>query len=559
MKPTIPRPQIILDYETYFGEVPPDDRISIIKHVSKDNVLYEIAALNYRLKPKDKIYIDNSLETQVKELKYFTQNNEVFTKYSKIAEKYTKSKEDYPIIFNRQACLFAIEEIINSDEMQMIDDFVMARIEVWEAILKYYLAVNYVITQFKDEKDNNNVSFESLNPKLLPLNELSIETDPIFTPYRGYWLIDYMLKRSILGDELKLYFRATYKIEPEQFVYHLLGMYMSNRREDPDHNFFYSIKDGYNDLYERLSIRNPNKDIYKLLNIRKSPFINVGYQKYLIADNSFLLEKAYSQLLNDFWFDWIKMLKDDEGNPRFPIKFYRGVFGHFFEQYLSQILIKSFENFRYSTLLMFNQLELKIGKRLIEIADIYLRYGNKIILGQVKSGNIYDSEKYGGSIDSLYKNDRNKFFENFGVNQLIKSLTNMDDYIQLVDSKFPKGHTYEVYPCIIVNDKALQTPLMADTFNIRFQELLKDFSIKKVNVRPLTVIHINDLERLEDSLIKNPNLIWELLQFNHRAKSFIPPFFDTVNKKLSGKHYPKRILKLFKSLILNHGTEGTNN
>ena len=55
----------------------------------------------------------------------------------------------------------------------------------------------------------------------------------------------------------------------------------------------------------------------------------------------------------------------------------------------------------------------------------------------------------------------------------------MDNYMINIDPKFPKGHQYKIYPCLFVNDKALQTPLMADTFNDRFQELIKNFNIKK--------------------------------------------------------------------------------
>ena len=556
---TAPKAQLILDYKTFFEIAPPDDRISLIKHISKEAILYEIVALNYRLKPKDKLLIDSSLETQVRELKYFTMTEELFIKYSRIAEKFTKSKDDYAIIFNRQACLFAIEEIINSDEMQTVENFVMARIEVWEAIVKYFLAVNYAITQIKEEKDDKMTSFESLNPKLLPLNELSIETDPIFTPYRGYWLIDYFLNRPDLRDEVKSYFQVTYGIEPQHFIFHLLKMYWANNRERPDSNFFYLVQEGQQDLFDKLSIRIPNKDTYKLISIRKSPFINVGKLKYLIADNSFLLDKSYSQFLNDFWFDRIKNIKDDKGKHKFTINLYRSEFGYFFEQYLSQILKKSFENYKYSTLLMFDQLKINTVKGQIEIADVYFRSNNKILLGQAKSGSIYDTEKFGGSVESLYKNDRDKFFENFGVNQVVESLTRMDDYVQIIDQKFPKGHSYEVYPCIIVNDKAFQTPLMANTFNTRFQELLKGFSIKKVRVKPLTVIQINDLERLENLLNKNPKEIWELFQFNHRDKRFVPPFYNTINRKWTGQQYPARIVELFKSLILKYNPGGANN
>jgi len=555
MTMTTPKAQLIIDYKIFFGVKPPEDRISLIKHISKENILYEIAALNYRLKPKNKVNIDSSFETQVRELRYFTQTEKLFKIYSQVAEKYTKSKDDYPNIFNRQACLFAIEEIVNSTEMKNIKNYVMARIEVWEAIVKYFLAVNYVITQIKNEKDNNDINFESLNPKLLPLNELSIETDQIFTPYRGYWLIDYFLNNPDFSTEIKLYFQETYGIKPQQFIFHLMSMYIANNSQQPELNFFYRVKNGHQDIFERLSKRIPNKETYKLISIRKSPFINVGKLKYLLVDNSFLIEKAYSQFLNDFWFDWIKNIKDENGKTKYNINQYRGVFGYFFEKYLAGILTKCFENYKHSTLLMFNQLKVNTSKGDVEIADIYFRYGNKILLGQVKSGSIYDTEKFGGSVEQLYKNDRNKFFNNFGVNQIIASLITMDEHIQKVDLKFPKGHFYEVYPCIVVNDKALQTPLMPDIFNSRFNELISDFKIKKVRVNPLTLININDFERLEDSLNSNPKEIWELLNYNNRDKRFIPLFYNTINHKQTGRKHPDRILELLKSLIIKYNPD----
>jgi hypothetical protein len=550
-----PKVKLILDYKLFFGVEPPDDRISLIKHISKNAILYEISALNYRLKPKNKVQIDYSFETQIKELKYFTHTEELFNKYARIADKYTISKDLYPTIFNRQACLFSIEEIINSEEMHDINDFVMECIEVWEAIVKYFLAVNYEITQIKEEKDDNSSSFESLNPKILPLNELTIETDQIYTLFRGYWLIDYFLKRPDFSFEIKNYFNETYGIEPQHFILHLMRMYMANSSQKPEFNFFYLVQKGDEDLFERLSKRISNNETYKLISIRKSPFIKVGQGKYLISDNTLLIEKAYSQFVNDFWFDWIKLIKNDSGQTKFNIQQYRSEFGYFFEKYLSHILKKCFEKYKYSTLLLFDQLKTYTPKGNIEIADVYFRYGNKILLCQVKSGSIYDTEKYGGNVEQLYKNNRNFFFENFGVNQVIESIYKVNDHIQKLDPKFPKGHRYEIFPCIIVNDKSFQTPLMPYTFNKRFKELISKFEIKEVKVNPLTIIHISDLERLEDYLNKNPKEIWELLKFNHRDKLFAPPFYNTINRKRIGRNYPQRILELFKSLILKYNLE----
>ena len=84
MKPKAPKAQIILDYKLFFGKEPPKNRLSILKGICKQSILYELSALNHRLKPKDKIQIDDGFKAQVRELKYFTQTKEHFIQYSNI-------------------------------------------------------------------------------------------------------------------------------------------------------------------------------------------------------------------------------------------------------------------------------------------------------------------------------------------------------------------------------------------------------------------------------------------------------------------------------------------
>jgi hypothetical protein len=201
---------------------------------------------------------------------------------------------------------------------------------------------------------------------------------------------------------------------------------------------------------------------------------------------------------------------------------------------------------------MFN--DLKFGKNEIELADVYFRFENKVIIGQAKSGNIYDEEKFSGALELLYKNNRDKFFKDFGVNQIITSIRNVNEYIIHLDSKFPKGQMYYLYPCIIVNDKALQTPFMADTFNKRFNELITSTSIdiKKIQIYPLTLIHISDLERIEDFINENPEKIWEIFEDNFKDKQFIPPFYSTINRNVKELSLPKRVTNLLKELIIKY-------
>ncbi len=190
-------PTLILDYNHFFGVDPPENKISLIKHISKNHILFELCGLNYRLKSRNKTGREESIKTQtveefrnqmqLNELKHFTQiNQNLHFQYLSVFDKLNKSSTRPVNIFNRQACLYAIEEILNSNEMETSENFVMAKIDAWDGIMRYFLAVNFVITQIKKEIDEKKINLELVNPKILALNELSIESHSLFTLHREY-------------------------------------------------------------------------------------------------------------------------------------------------------------------------------------------------------------------------------------------------------------------------------------------------------------------------------------------------------------------------------------
>jgi hypothetical protein len=176
-----------------------------------------------------------------------------------------------------------------------------------------------------------------------------------------------------------------------------------------------------------------------------------------------------------------------------------------------------------------------------------------MMVGQVKSGAIYDKEKYGGDVEALYRNNREEFFKNFGIDQLIESFKRLAAYGNTVDPKFPLGHTCEIFPCIIVNDRAFQTPFMADTFNKRFNEIKNQFAVRKVTIHPITIMHISDWEWMEEYLATQPGKIWDLLYTNFKGKRFIPPFYATINGESIGLVFPKKIQNAFSDLVKKYG------
>ena len=110
---------------------------------------------------------------------------------------------------------------------------------------------------------------------------------------------------------------------------------------------------------------------------------------------------------------------------------------------------------------------------------------------------------------------------------MVDSISSLSTNIGHVDPSFNGRQKYNIYTCVIVNDTSLQMPLIANVFNKRFGELLKNIHVEKLNIKPLTVIHVSDLERLEDYLNAKPNQFWELLNRNFSDRKFIPPFYTT--------------------------------
>lgn len=551
----MPEAHIILEYKHLHKRDAPTNRIDLLKGLCKKSVLYELAALNYYLRPNNAFSLDTSLKMQLDRLRYFSKTEEHFKcRYSSFFYTNFQSENNYPTLFHRMSCMFAIEEVILSDEIEDIKDFEFSGHSQWDAIVDYLLSVNSFIINLGgniEETDEN--ILEALNPVVLPLNELCIETDSALVAYRGYQLLKYLSRHKIIGKQLDNYIKREYDLSIEHFVLSIMWIYMAESHTNRDCNFLFksSGKDYFMLVLEKLSSRTHIELSEKLLCVRTSPLYKISQNKYLILDNTSLLEKLYSQFINDFWFSHMKLIKSNNGTPLYTFRDYRGIIGYFFEDYVGKLLKNSFSNYKYSKLLIFDELKINLKGGELEIADAYLRYGKKIILSQVKSGNIYDKEKYGGTTLSLYKKDRIKFFETFGVDQIVESISRMIKYIKRIDNQFQENKLNTIYPCIIVNDRALQTPLMADIFNRRFQEILAEKSFEKLNIKRLSLIHVSDLEQIESHLHSDPKQIWNLFAQHFRDKRYIPPFYLAISKSLKQRNSKAKHKELMKELREN--------
>ncbi len=528
----IPCIKLLLEYKHFFFADPPADRLSLIKHIPKKQLLYEIAGLNYRLKPYNQLKYDFSLNRQIVELKHFCpidkylQNN-----YIRIVSSYIKSEKDYPLIFNRAANLFAIEEILNNDNLLEIDDFDMKKVEVWDGIFKYLMSVNREVLKV-NQSSPHEVSIENISSSALVLNELMIEDNPLYVQFRGIRLIEYLYNNDVYGDELNRYFNEILNIDKDDFIYKLLALSIGNGQEPYFAEFVYNSGESDEFLDYLSNNQYMNKEYSRLLTVKKTPFYKDKVNRYIILDISFLTNKSYNFFINDFWFDYLKLQENESGKSIFNIKHYRSIFGLFFEEYIREIVGSCFHHLMHPRPFLFDDLRIDTSYGKIEVADIYIRQNKKILVGQVKSSSIYDNEKYGGDINTLYRNNRERFFKDFGVNQTYNSINNILNYANSFDPKLKHIKRLEFYPVIIVNDKVFQTPLLPNLLYLRFNELLKDDNFTPHIIHPLVVMHVSDWEYLEAVLHSKDEQIWDILKSHYKKinNTLMPPFFNSTEK-----------------------------
>ena len=409
--------------------------------------------------------------------------------------------------------------------------------------------------------------FEEVNRKMLVLNELSLNSNPFYLLYRGYRLLEYWSGRAEIGEELTIYIKEEQNMAYPQYIYELCSMYFGNNVGkknnlrlgstglELDLTFIYFPAPGSEKMFENFSQVLHNPYPIRLTSIRKYPFYKTT-KGYCVIDSIFMLEKGYSQFINDFWFDRVRQLMDESGKNKFPIRRYRGLFGGFVEEYFGKIIDYAFEKSKHFHIYKFDKLKVFIDKHNVELLDIYIRNSNNIFRGEVKSTGIYDNEKYSGDLDGFYRHDREGFFNAFGMGQIFRAIELLDDNAKYFDPRFPSKGSFKLYPALIVNEKVLQTPIMAKVFNDYFMKALPKGLHKRVKIQALSIIHISDWENMEDHLRETPTDFFKIMKFHVRDALFIPPFYNSVVLK-QVKQHPKKVWNMMENLVQKYQRENS--
>ena len=535
VKLKLPTPSPILSYKEIFGEPPPRDFIGLVQHISRQELIANFASSNNRLKPPEKVYYDTSIARQWDELRLFCGQNQLLFKFYQSRILSFVPQGTRWTIFNRVSNLHAAELIISAQGLNDANDFTM-KVKDWDNLVKFYLCINVEVFQDTELEDKNEkLEFlEFYSSKFVSSNQYSIETNPIYTLYRAGRFFKFIDQSSRYKNSITNYFKEGLKCTPEYFLNQIFSLISFKKNDIPLLKFVYHVVDEEaRRIFDFLSVPRSKIGTRKLefLSIKKKPFYKNTESLYSLLDSQFLIEKTYDLFVNDLWFDYLSRdLNAVEERTR-ALNIYRTTVGYFFESYIREILTIALDKYRYPPLKCFD--DLKSSKDGIELADIYLRHNKKILLGEAKSGAINAQQMYSNYSDEFYKNNIDKFYDDFGLNQLTKYLVRLRDRGREFDDKFPDGKIVQVFPILLFAERSLRSGLFAESFAERFKKMYDPKDYPRFDIRPLCMIHIEEFEYVCGYLQQRGSKdldLFDLIRLNHNGLVYPQSFTTTLNK-----------------------------
>lgn len=574
----------VLKFDDFFNENEDFDRFELIKGIPRVELIATISSINHLIKSPLDIGFNNSFENQVKLidtifLTHLNPDNRKYTlEYIKTLNQIFQKENGNVTLFTRVSCLYALNEIILTDKIknEQVPKYVFHLPDCLN-IFKFLLLTNKELLNYSenynDEMSSDNLGkdfFKVFMFKEIPHNQYYYIQNPINLLNRAVSLFNYLKKTY--NEQLAEYLEE-YKIDsPEEFVGIIGHFFMSKGAIVNLHCFKVPITDieTINRL-DKLSQRGagrPNVGLkkFEFLEIKKGPFYRCPGKEnniYLLMDNMFFIEKAYDLFYWDFFFDKLAKGLNQKKREK-ALKNWGGVVGRFFEDYLKSILEYSFNNHKDIVLKCTDELLVDNGD---EFADFYVRRKRQVIVGQAKCSflpQIGYKEVY--SLDDYNNISQEEFFGRFGLYQLVDTtIANFREYALQIDQGLPKNKVF-VYPVLITNEPIMANGLTSQVFNKKFNDLLIERGIeidnKSCKINRLTVIHISEFERLQQSLkdkdFKLDNLLQSFsdntnVEFSRNVYSQFMNFDNLIKKKVKGKAIPKYIIErkegIFKLMV----------
>ncbi len=572
---------IIIKYSDFFGQPIPQNPIALLSSIPKEELIATIGAINSRLNPIMTSNFDDSFETQVECLRviFLDNNNPVRSSVcAHLIRHYLQFPKGYNL-FTRTTCLYAFQEILSSNIFaEQTPEYTF---EIRERIFKYLLAVNeralYQNDKFSpnDHETLGDNFFEYFAFKMLPLNQYIQTSNSINGWYKSKTLFDTIKNHVLFGPHLTAYLKLTFDIgDMEEFFKRQIFSYYNSFDDKLQLNYInlrfdeseqIKILDKFSHRPNLPLPQDEDLAIFDFLELKKSPLYKNQPEDgkelitYIVMDGDFFLEKTYALFVNDFWFDYLRpnniCNRKDWGN------FIGSVF---FEPFLDNIFQHSFNGHNRIVYRSSNELKFSLpGRQETEYADFYIRDGKRIIISEAKSNYLpmINGYKTVSTIEDYQGLDMDKFYKDYGLMQLVvKTVKLFHTYKTYVnDDQIALNNRLTIYPLIIVNDPILSSGAISFMFRLKFVKALNDNGVEISNnqhtIMPLAIVHVSELQQMEQSLANRKENMFNLLRYYHSITNpariasegdfiVLRTFEQVLGKHLKNKIIADRIRKI---------------
>jgi hypothetical protein len=381
-----------------------------------------------------------------------------------------------------------------------------------ESLFKLYLFVNDEIAVRQDIffnkyfKENKAISDEIRLHLYLGLNQYLINTDLVnkklwvealkFVQFEKWIKTQPTLESILIGYLEKFNVKTLYELFTLIFS---IGQVAINH-----HKFTIDERASGVAFFDYISKHNiDSSDWNELSELMKNPLYRMDNGEYLIIDFYFVLNKFFTGMYHD-----LLNYSNTENS-----KFHQLYSSDFIEKYL---LNNAFNSVFGKNYIQFNEDKIKSFnvKNINNLAlpDFYIRNGNKVFIFECKNSLISLNAKLDSKFEKVETDFKNKFYESENKNKAAKQLLNFiklsNEGKYLFFDKYTKVNNLIYYPIIITTDDTLTS--------LSFNRLINEYISKDLNevddklrkrIKPITIIHINDLLYRTTNLKKMDTLI----------------------------------------------------
>ena len=535
------RVAIRLEFQHLFPEEEKKDILEYLKQISKFSVENIIGFFN----SNPSINFDNFFSNE-------TVANEVFQKvknYCRINSIYEK-----PEIISTEASIKISEIILANKDILITNKKKKKNTDRDEiSLFKAFLTINETINK------SDNLSLESSTETVDKISEIMIalkfSTSDIgvyenidiellklvyVTSYKFESLIDFLNEKEenkYLINELCSFFKQNSIIDLKKQVDFLIVQILRFRQNK---SYKFKVEDSETIAFLDSLIAEQIEEDSDFLYLRNYPLYKMDKETYTIINAFFVLDK-FTKSIKFLLKDCFNKKHNLNAKDRTFFNFYNKDFSenYLMKNVLNNIFVKKY--FIKHEILDNNESE----------PDYYIRHNKDIFLFEYKDVLIAKDVKTSGDINKITKTLEGKFLINpsngkrIGIGQIITHIEAISANNFNYDKQIEKNKSYNIYPILLLSDRALEIPGINHMLNKWFIENL-NIENKYLNIKKLTIIDLDTLIFFEQYL-KSKDINFKNLLDEHISKMSMSikgygksyeEFEGNVKKKITKKIAP---------------------